>query len=237
MNAIERNAGRANASLELIAELDRRAKDIGEITQTVTRISDQTNLLALNAAIEAARAGDHGRGFAVVADEVRNLAETSEKSARDVQKLADTIQTNVQTVVTTISAAANTTLKEAKSGAAVVETLDAMRQDMTRLKEGADATVATSLEAERAAAEAQRGAELIASAAEEQSAGTSEALAAIKQQAQSLEQGQVAAQELAGASEKIRAGKADFHRPNKSRRLPRSFPQPFRSFPAPPLRS
>ena len=48
-----------------VAELDRRAKDIGEITQTVSRISDQTNLLALNAAIEAARAGDHGRGFAL----------------------------------------------------------------------------------------------------------------------------------------------------------------------------
>ena len=57
--------------------------------RAVSRISDQTNLLALNAAIEAARAGDHGRGFAVVADEVRALAETSEKSAQEVQKLAD----------------------------------------------------------------------------------------------------------------------------------------------------
>ena len=71
--AIERNAQRQAATIEIIAELERRARDIGEITQTVSRVSDQTNLLALNAAIEAARAGDHGRGFAVVADEVRAL--------------------------------------------------------------------------------------------------------------------------------------------------------------------
>ena len=73
VRAIERNAQRQAATVDIIAELERRAGDIGEITQTVSRISDQTNLLALNAAIEAARAGDHGRGFAVVADEVRAL--------------------------------------------------------------------------------------------------------------------------------------------------------------------
>ena len=53
----------------------------------------------MNAAIEAARAGEHGRGFAVVADEVRTLAETSDKSALEVQQLAESIQTDVAGVV------------------------------------------------------------------------------------------------------------------------------------------
>ncbi|MCV4697950.1 methyl-accepting chemotaxis protein, partial [Escherichia coli] len=79
VRAIERNAERQQASVKVIAVLEQQARDIGEITRTVGRISDQTNLLALNAAIEAARAGDQGRGFAVVADEVRALAETSEQ--------------------------------------------------------------------------------------------------------------------------------------------------------------
>jgi methyl-accepting chemotaxis protein len=82
VRAIERNAQRQAGTIPIIGELERRAADIGEITQTVSRISDQTSLLALNAAIEAARAGDHGRGFAVVADEVRALAETSDKSPK-----------------------------------------------------------------------------------------------------------------------------------------------------------
>src|SRR6201992_2369443 len=118
VQAIERNAERQVASGKIIGELQRRAQDISEITDTVSRISDQTNLLALNAAIEAARAGDHGRGFAVVAEEVRALAETSEKSAQDVQTLADTIQTKIRGVVQAVRAAAEVAASEARSGAA-----------------------------------------------------------------------------------------------------------------------
>ncbi|HEX4097564.1 MAG TPA: methyl-accepting chemotaxis protein, partial [Caulobacteraceae bacterium] len=116
VRAIERNAERQSASVDLIAELERRAKDIGEITRTVSRISDQTNLLALNAAIEAARAGDHGRGFAVVAEEVRALAETSDKSAQNVQKLAEEVQTDLRGVTETVKASAEAAVAEAKAG-------------------------------------------------------------------------------------------------------------------------
>jgi methyl-accepting chemotaxis protein len=207
--AIERNAQRQEASVEVIAELERRAKDIGEITQTVSRISDQTNLLALNAAIEAARAGDHGRGFAVVADEVRALAETSDKSAQEVKGLADEIQNDVRGVVTSVKKAAETSVTEAKAAATVVETLDARREDMQRIAEGSQEVLTAALEAERAASEAQKGAEQVASAAEEQSAGAGEAQSAVLQQAKSLEQGQIAAQSLAALAEKLRAGKAD----------------------------
>ena len=93
---IKHNGDRQARTVDIMAQLSEQAASIGDVTKTVSRISDQTNLLALNAAIEAARAGDHGRGFAVVADEVRSLAETSEKSARDVQGLAAQIETQVE---------------------------------------------------------------------------------------------------------------------------------------------
>jgi methyl-accepting chemotaxis protein len=209
VRAIERNAERQTASIAIINELDRRARDIGDITRTVSRISDQTNLLALNAAIEAARAGDHGRGFAVVAEEVRALAETSEKSALEVGALADGIQGDVRGVVVAVKDAADAAIAEAKSGAGVIETLDAMRNDMERIARGSEETLNASIEAERAASEAQRSAEQVAGAAEEQASAASEAQLGIQQQAQSLEQGQVAAQALAVLAETLHAGRAE----------------------------
>jgi methyl-accepting chemotaxis protein len=197
VRAIERNAERQEASVEVIGELERRAQDISEITQTVGRISDQTNLLALNAAIEAARAGEHGRGFAVVAEEVRALAETSEQSAQAVQGLASSVQEDVREVVASIRLSAETAAAEARSGIAVVATLDTIRDEMGRLAQGSNDILTAMQEAERAATETQRGAELVAGAAEEQAAAASEARAAIEQQAQSLEQGQAAAHALA----------------------------------------
>ena len=206
VRSIEKNAQRQQASTAVIGELEARAQDIGEITRAVSRISDQTNLLALNAAIEAARAGDEGRGFAVVADEVRALAESSERSAQEAQDLAASIQSEVRSVVEAVSAAARSALTEAAAGGAVAEAMEAMRRDLARLTDGSQHTLLAAIEAERAATEAQRGAEDVAGAAEEQSAAAAQSQLAIQQQAQSLDQGQRAAQALAGVSEQLRKG-------------------------------
>ena len=207
--AIERNARRQEASVEIISELERRARDIGDVTQAVSRISDQTNLLALNAAIEAARAGDHGRGFAVVADEVRALAETSERNAQSVKGLAEDIQNDVRGVASSVKETAKTSVAEAQAAAVVVDALVARRADMQRIAEGSEGVLAAALDAERAASEARLGAEQVASAAEKQSAAAEEARTAVQQQAKSLEQGQAAAQNLAKLAARLRKGAAN----------------------------
>jgi Methyl-accepting chemotaxis protein (MCP) signalling domain len=109
-------AQRQVASVAMVVELEKQAATIGDIVKAVARIADQTNLLALNAAIEAARAGKHGKGFAVVADEVRTLAETSEKSAKQIQELVGQIQQDVKSIADGINSSAKTMEQEVEKG-------------------------------------------------------------------------------------------------------------------------
>jgi methyl-accepting chemotaxis protein len=74
-------------SKDIIAKLEKRSSEISSFVEVITQISSQTNLLALNASIESARAGEQGKGFAVVAQEIRNLAEGSQKAAKDISTL------------------------------------------------------------------------------------------------------------------------------------------------------
>ncbi|MBX2846702.1 MAG: HAMP domain-containing protein [Acidiferrobacterales bacterium] len=80
------------ATSHSIDNLAKETDNIGVVLDTIQGIAEQTNLLALNAAIEAARAGESGRGFAVVADEVRSLAQKTQTSTIDIQKLVENLQ-------------------------------------------------------------------------------------------------------------------------------------------------
>jgi methyl-accepting chemotaxis protein len=91
-------------SKTLIDDVQAGTKDIANILVTIKGIADQTNLLALNAAIEAARAGEQGRGFAVVADEVRNLAQNTQNSTVEIEKMIKSLEINVSAATDSMSA-------------------------------------------------------------------------------------------------------------------------------------
>jgi methyl-accepting chemotaxis protein len=87
---------RIKDKVQMIAEtiliLTDKTQQVGEITAVVNTLAQQSKMLALNASIEAAKAGEAGKGFAIVAAEVKSLAEQSEQSTKQVQKILEDIK-------------------------------------------------------------------------------------------------------------------------------------------------
>jgi methyl-accepting chemotaxis protein len=198
------SAQRQAASVGMVAELEKQAANIGDIVKAVARIADQTNLLALNAAIEAARAGQHGKGFAVVADEVRTLAETSEKSAKQIQDLVGQIQQEVKVIAEGIGASAKTVEAEVENGKIITQQLDQIRLDTIEIVKGVGEIAIGAQQSQTAARQALKGSEDIAAAAQEQSAAAEEAAKTVAEQAQALATSEQTAQHLSELSEDLK---------------------------------
>ncbi|NLI89925.1 MAG: methyl-accepting chemotaxis protein [Epulopiscium sp.] len=89
----------SKSDIEEAIEGAKEVEKINLLAKTIIDISDQTNLLALNAAIEAARAGEAGKGFAVVADEIRELAEHSNSTVEQIQRVTGDVTLVVNSLV------------------------------------------------------------------------------------------------------------------------------------------
>ncbi|EGV31917.1 methyl-accepting chemotaxis sensory transducer [Thiorhodococcus drewsii AZ1] len=197
-------AQRQTDSVKTVAELEQQAANIGDIVKAVARIADQTNLLALNAAIEAARAGKHGKGFAVVADEVRTLAETSEKSAKQIQDLVGQIQTEVKTISHGINTSATKVQSDVENGKTINVQLEQIRNDATEVTVGIQEIASGAQQSSSASLQALKGTEEIAAAAEEQSAAAEESAKTVAEQTQALAECEQAAQNLSELAEELK---------------------------------
>ena len=206
MGALLKEAADKNMqSGKRIEELEVQSRQIGDIVQAVVMIADQTNLLALNAAIEAARAGEHGRGFAVVADEVRNLAEISERSARDIRGVVDEIRSGVDEVVKDINQVVEEFNSMHNELGETNKNFENMGSLFGQYAEMVDASDKNGLELRTMSDKFLGIAQTIATASEQILAGAEQSAKAVAEQGKALSEVNIATQELAEMSEELKS--------------------------------
>ncbi|WP_456361673.1 methyl-accepting chemotaxis protein [Pseudomonas syringae] len=132
-DAVLRLSAELARATQVIQQLESHSGEISGVLDVIRTIAEQTNLLALNAAIEAARAGDQGRGFAVVADEVRGLAQRTQLSTNEIQRMISTLQGGARDAVQAMAHSSehvDASVEQAQRAAAA---LDGISQRVTQI--------------------------------------------------------------------------------------------------------
>jgi len=135
--------GSVSQTRKVIESVGRKGQEIGLILNVIQEVTEQTDLLALNAAIIAAQAGEHGRGFAVVAEEIRQLAERTATSAKEIENLIASFQSEtgraVQAMQEGMARVEEGSERSREAGRMLKEILESARQSSGRVGEIAEA--------------------------------------------------------------------------------------------------
>lgn len=190
-------------SVTRVNGLDEQTKQISKLVKVIHDIANQTNLLALNAAIEAARAGEHGRGFAVVADEVRKLAEQVSFSVADITTIVKGIQTESNSVVSSLQ----TGYAQVEKGTGQIqltgETFQKIYQAVNLMSKNVNDISSNLEQVSENSALMNRSIENIASVSEESAAGIEQTSAAMTQTNHSMEEISDNAQSLSELADQL----------------------------------
>ncbi len=152
-SAISKLSNNIQHAAQVIDGVENDSKNIGSILDVIRGIADQTNLLALNAAIEAARAGEQGRGFAVVADEVRTLAQRTQDSITEIEKMIKNLQEGSYDAVTVMQESQQTAAESVERVSVIAEALNQINQNIDSINKMSSQIAISAEEQSRMASE------------------------------------------------------------------------------------
>lgn len=138
----ERTAAVTEEVRNEVLNLGERLSDIHAFVESIANIAKETNLLSLNASIEAARAGEFGRGFSVVAEEIRKLADSSAKTAQDIQKEITEVTSSADSAVMKVKEAQDIVDLQNHQVKATVEVFEQMNTFMKQFIENMETIAA-----------------------------------------------------------------------------------------------
>ncbi|MGN7612633.1 cache domain-containing protein [Magnetococcales bacterium HHB-1] len=164
----------ARSTSERMGNLDRSAREIGNVVKVINDIAGQTNMLALNAAIEAAGAGEAGAGFSVVANEVKDLAQQTSESTQNIAQRIDEIQGHTHEVSEASQEAAQSMEAMEHANQEILESVAEQGLMADAISNSIDEMSAETSEVTRRVGESSSGIEEVTRSVSEISAGVSE---------------------------------------------------------------
>jgi methyl-accepting chemotaxis protein len=197
---INREANESDKSIKTMNDsmmnIAKSSGDMTNIIDMITGIADRINLLSLNAAIEAARAGEAGKGFAVVADEISKLADQTQSSINDINRI---IVNNESEISRTLSGVEDTTTKINY----IIDGVNSISEIMGSVQKFMQERVEESARVSSDVEDVREKSEQIRTATNEQRVGIEEIVNSMSSISESTQQNANGTAEMAGSSDSI----------------------------------